>query len=385
MADSAPNPRSIAALDGLRGVAVLIVFLSHAGNAGVHLVPGLDCSGIGKSGVMLFFVLSSFLLTTAFLQSGDAALTVSALRRYALRRMARIFPLYVVCLVAALATTWASVRLFRVSKPIGAPFTLSGVEFVRHVALLEGKGVTWSIPVECRYYLALPLVAFLFHRVLKQRLVPCALATAAGIAACAVLWPQSTSHVNDDRIGPYLPVFLLGSLTALGHALWNRQPFAARQDERRRTEAIGWTAVVLLLLVTHGAASWILGQPLPRDVFSRQFLCFGGLWCLVLFASLNGAGGLATVLELRWLRRIGQLCFGMYLLHPAVIHGLLAVRLPVPELALGYLMLAVSVLVAHACYVLVERPCLNFTAARRPPSPQHQRSEDDLVAARRAA
>jgi Predicted acyltransferases len=47
------------ALDGLRGVAVLIVVLSHLSNARLFLIPGLDLSGTGKSGVFLFFVLSA--------------------------------------------------------------------------------------------------------------------------------------------------------------------------------------------------------------------------------------------------------------------------------------------------------------------------------------
>ena len=46
-------------LDGLRGVAVLMVLLSHASNGGHDVLPGLDASGIGRSGVFLFFILSS--------------------------------------------------------------------------------------------------------------------------------------------------------------------------------------------------------------------------------------------------------------------------------------------------------------------------------------
>ena len=45
------------ALDGLRGLAVLLVVLSHASLHNVYLFPGLDFSGMGKPGVFLFFVL----------------------------------------------------------------------------------------------------------------------------------------------------------------------------------------------------------------------------------------------------------------------------------------------------------------------------------------
>lgn len=55
------------ALDGLRGLAVGIVLLSHAANVGLPVLPGFTLSGIGKSGVYLFFVLSAFLLTRLLL------------------------------------------------------------------------------------------------------------------------------------------------------------------------------------------------------------------------------------------------------------------------------------------------------------------------------
>src|SRR5690606_3191773 len=58
------------ALDGLRGLAVLIVMASHWSNAGVDLLPW-SMAGTGKSGVYLFYVLSAFLLARLMLLRGD--------------------------------------------------------------------------------------------------------------------------------------------------------------------------------------------------------------------------------------------------------------------------------------------------------------------------
>ena len=58
--------RHLDALDGLRGLAVLVVIGSHLSNVGMLPRPGL--SGTGKSGVYLFFVLSAYLLTRILLQ-----------------------------------------------------------------------------------------------------------------------------------------------------------------------------------------------------------------------------------------------------------------------------------------------------------------------------
>src|SRR3546814_17702763 len=60
------------ALDGLRGLAVLIVIASHLSLLGFGLVPGLPVGGIGKSGVYLFFVLSALLLTCLLLARATA-------------------------------------------------------------------------------------------------------------------------------------------------------------------------------------------------------------------------------------------------------------------------------------------------------------------------
>ena len=58
-------------LDGVRGLAVLLVILSHLANKDILLFEGLKYSGngSGKVGVYLFFVLSSFLLTRIALRN----------------------------------------------------------------------------------------------------------------------------------------------------------------------------------------------------------------------------------------------------------------------------------------------------------------------------
>jgi peptidoglycan/LPS O-acetylase OafA/YrhL len=60
--------KRIPGLDGLRGIAALIVVLSHTSIRKMYLAPGLDFGGIGKSGVYLFFVLSVMLLTSQMLE-----------------------------------------------------------------------------------------------------------------------------------------------------------------------------------------------------------------------------------------------------------------------------------------------------------------------------
>jgi len=67
------------ALDGMRGVAALLVVASHLSHVRMHLMPGLDLAGIGKPGVYLFFVLSAFLLPRQLLSRTPAELAVMRL------------------------------------------------------------------------------------------------------------------------------------------------------------------------------------------------------------------------------------------------------------------------------------------------------------------
>jgi len=86
-------------LDGLRGCAALIVVCSHTSNSGMFFLPFLDLRGIGKSGVFLFFLLSSFLLTLPLLRKGKEVLSFSVMSHYWQRRFFRIYPLYTIYLL----------------------------------------------------------------------------------------------------------------------------------------------------------------------------------------------------------------------------------------------------------------------------------------------
>jgi peptidoglycan/LPS O-acetylase OafA/YrhL len=95
------SKRSLA-LDGVRGFAVLIVFLSHSSGRELYPAEFLKLQGIGHVGVYLFFVLSSWLLTTIVLNEIEETGTVR-LKSYFLRRGFRIVPLYFCVIIAVYA------------------------------------------------------------------------------------------------------------------------------------------------------------------------------------------------------------------------------------------------------------------------------------------
>lgn len=344
----------IDSLDGLRGLAVLLVFLSHTSIRDVFLFPRADFAGMGRPGVFLFFVLSAFLLTYPFVAKANAILNRRFLANYVFRRFLRIFPLYLLYLGAALTTTWLAWSIGDGTEPAGIPFSLTPREALQHVALQQGKGVTWSILVEFRYYLVLPVLAAAFSIGLKNRLVPSLLLTALLILASHAYWPPAESALSDPRLGPYLPIFFMGSFLALLHYHWNRQPWRDSALVRLTLELLGVLCSVVLLLLIPSVASFVLGRDLPTNAFHRQFALYGLLWSVVLFAAIHGAGLLRRVLELPPLRYLGFISFSLYLLHIVIILQLrrLGWNLPLQ----GWVMLALSIGISHISYSLIEKP-----------------------------
>jgi len=89
--------KRIAQLDGIRGIAILLVLVWHYFSVQVHPDPGstlsyiVRASSLAWSGVDLFFVLSGFLIAGILLDNRD---TSNFFRIFYLRRVSRIFPLY---------------------------------------------------------------------------------------------------------------------------------------------------------------------------------------------------------------------------------------------------------------------------------------------------
>jgi peptidoglycan/LPS O-acetylase OafA/YrhL len=332
------------ALDGLRGLAVLIVIASHMALLGFGGVPGVALGGIGKSGVYLFFVLSAFLLTRILVERTPAQFADPRVwAAYAMRRILRIWPLYLVVLVASwLATTFG----------MGAwPYPLDAGSLVRHLALREGQSVLWSIPVEFKFYGVLPVVAFgiawMLHRGWRPAAQLAALGGALGLATLA--WPPSATGVNDVRLGPYLAPFLCGA-------------FAAGLDrslERSRSRA-GWgvaggVALAAIAATTPPAWAALSGAALDSRLNHQWFVFFGLAWATLLLAVLRGPGWLRRPFASVPLRLAGAVSFSAYLWHLPVMAAMrwLGVdRWPGGGL---WTLLAITA-VSMASYLAIERP-----------------------------
>lgn len=359
------------ALDGLRGLAFLIVLASHMSWAGLLPLPGQGLIGVGKSGVYLFFVLSAFLLTRALIARPPAALVDRGLwANYVLRRVLRIWPLYLVVLLLSWGLTAAGVE--RWSYP------LDTAALLRHLTLREGQGVLWSIPVEFKFYLVLPLlaVALAWTRARRWPLLGEAALLVAVLACASWVWPPDQAGRNDVRLGPYLVVFVCGC-------------FAARLDLRLRERSRAGSPLLWGLAGLVAVLGWVVSIPevwaaitgtaVDRRVSHHWFVFFGLVWSCLLLAVLHGPGWLRAVFSSAPVRLVGVVSFSAYLWHMPVLAALRRAGAADWPLAPLLTLLAV-LLVAMVSFLLFERPWRDLALARRS-RPAAASSEAEVAAA----
>jgi len=174
---SVPTPtpivgRKLQSLDGLRAIAIILVFLCHM----QYHIPPVNLPAVvlrayvsqGWMGVDLFFVLSGFLITGILLDTREAR---NYFRGFYLRRILRIFPLYYLVLIAVI---FAGIRLnnpaFTTKLPLPADRWLYFCYLTNWLALWKAHwglhyvnylAHFWSLAVEEQFYLVWPLVIWL--------------------------------------------------------------------------------------------------------------------------------------------------------------------------------------------------------------------------------
>ena len=340
----------IDALDGLRGLAVFIVFLSHTGNAGWHLFPGLDFRGTGKSGVFLFFVLSAFLLSRNLTKASGPFFTSSKAFTYWSRRFLRVYPLYILYVLVALTLYYVPWLDGSISHSMSVQ---SGFQ---HLMLLKGESVTWSIPVEFKYYIILPFVTWLLILGLQGHFPITMIGFFALCAVAVYIFPPSAALVNDIRTGPYLVIFLAGSLLGVAYARGVTPP-----KWFYTLSPIIFTLCILgFSLSTPSFYGWVTKQSIANSLAHTWFIYFALLWSVVLMVCLHGVSWIPRIFEFPPLRFLGQISFSFYLWHSLFI-GLTQYFLP--ELASplkAWVALIGSTLFSTVTFFGVERPMSSY-------------------------
>lgn len=353
-----PVPGRLAALDGLRGLAVLFVLLSHASKHFPVIHPAINFRGAGKFGVYLFFLLSAYLL--------DRQIAL-AMRRgeqnywgnYFLRRVLRVYPLFAVALVLHLLLT-----------DLGITTVIETWQDVTaHLTLREGKGVFWSIPVEMTYYLVSPVIMVICGLVLRWR-AGLVFGFLAGLIAAAA-WLSASGWLPTGSLIDYLPIFLMGAIIAVHEVLLPRQ-------EQRGGLALDVAALVATatILATIPAVSTALFGFRFRLNSVEMRLVAALCWATLLFAATRGSPLVRAVLERPGLGFLGMISFSAYLFHYPVIT--FVARLPIPSLLKFPLFMTLTLGVSFLTYSCIEKPLARIRLPDRSRSRPDRDAMNDL-------
>lgn len=309
----------VPALDGLRGVAILLVMLSHFVTS-ARMTPLSDTEGwvyyqigIGRIGVDLFFVLSGFLITGILL---DSAHGERYFRNFYIRRVLRIFPLYygflaLWLLVLPLYYTWPNEYLSYSASPLWAWGYLTNISQSIHDHLQAAwpyTGHFWSLAIEEQFYLVWPVVVFLCSR--RNLMLTClALMTISPTVRMMLAWDERCTTA-DVLTFARMDTLAMGALIAVAV---------------RRSGGLQLPVSVPPLLVVGGTVAFFGLEWFPTSGHcGEQGLAmagfFHGAFAVIFGAMLITAIDRRHTTSERWfsnstLRFFGRYSYGLYVFH----------------------------------------------------------------------
>jgi exopolysaccharide production protein ExoZ len=331
-------------MEGLRGVAVFLVFLVHFATlaepwfASVQWIASLiyGLHAVGNTGVDLFFVLSGYLIYATLMRRPQPFLAVMT------RRLRRIYPAFLVVFAVYLVLGFALPSLNKL------PTTDLATWLIANLLLLPGLfpitpliTVAWSLSYELFFYLLIPIViAGMQLRTWSAQHRIAGLVTVSGLLFA--YWATTGGH-------PRLAMFLAGMLLyeLLGATRW-RPPaslallaagVAVLLKVVPTADSLGFTMKTLALFIGFGLLSWAcIAQP-------KSWLGCGLSWA-----------------PLRWL---GNISYSYYLAHSLGLHaGFMIAKAVLPAgrwgLVGGVLLLpatfALTLVPSLLLYLAIERP-----------------------------
>lgn len=360
---------SVALFDGLRGLLALWVYMSH-----VLQLNGTSLSFLSHGGVAvdLFMMTSGFLMVWTFRarESKEPLDLASTWRRFYARRVFRIVPLYYLAFMVAFAFGPALSDGLRgiyasLGDPFDRPFAACGDGGLRdiaaHLSLTFGLFPCyaasdvlpdWSLSLEAQFYLLFPLLLVAMLRLPRVFTVVATVAIVAiasrGIAVYAVDQTRWYSFPQPSILPLRLNCFIAG--------MWLADMYFAQRA--RPLDVIG-----LLVLVI----AW------QRHTFTAVSLCVIALLAEPLVRCPRPlravAGRFRAALESPVLRWLGDVSYGVYLLHLLVLipvlHGLVGIPdfVALPASIKALLTIGVTLplvaLLAWASHRLIEQPMIS--------------------------
>lgn len=343
---SSPYPAHfhIPSLDGLRAIAILIVFVSHAG---LKIIPG-------GFGVTVFFFISGYLITTLLRREYELSGAIH-LKNFFMRRMLRIWPAFYLVLLAGAALTLLHVLdgNLKLSAFLSQCLHVGNYYSIGHGVdgLTGGSGVYWSLAVEEHFYLVLPLLYLLMLKIhmpaKRQMQVFLWLCLLALVWRCILVYgftvtEDRTYYASDTRFDS----LLFGCAMAVyGNPALDKPNITERMLK----------FVLLPLGLGLIVFSWLYRNGEFRETL-RYTLQGIGLFPVFMAAIRFPGWRMFRWLNWRWIKFAGVLSYSMYLVHLTVIKAVVQYWPQAPALLQGIAALGWTLVLAYLIYRFVEVP-----------------------------
>ncbi|MEI6446990.1 MAG: acyltransferase [Actinomycetes bacterium] len=381
--------------DGLRALAATLVFVFHSWafvNAGdfaafveSHSVLGSAWANgadrLGVLGVALFYVISAFLLYRPFVAARLAGHDGPDLRRYALRRAARIVPAYwlaltVVCLIEGRSDVLSLRGIFQT-------YLFGGIYDGHALWFNNPLPAAWTIAVEVTFYIFLPFWAALVGAACARSRDPVRreLSMLVGLAAVGFGWKLvviATSS-TENTIQP-LTVALPASLDVFAAGMGMAVLSAAKPEwARRPADLLARRSGALWLgaLLVYGAMCWLAAATGPTGEDWRSKVMILGVMKVIVATALvlpavvrsDEGGAPRRFLRFRPVVWVGLVSYGLYLWQVPVLKRIVEIdgfsKPPIAEFPfISLLALAITLVIAAASWYLLERRVLAWANSR---------------------
>lgn len=405
-------PHRFQTLDGYRAIAVLAVVTTHVAyfsgivvvTAWGHLFSRMDI------GVTIFFLLSGFLLFRPWSLAAMRDGAWPGTRTYLRRRMWRILPAYLLLVVVVLAVM-PGIEVY--PKHWIAHLTLTQIYWPQ--LLINGLTQSWSLATELSFYLVLPGIAWCIGRrhrgdvdsSTRRQLIT--LAVCAAIAAGWLLLRTTTVIGEFGVVNMWLPNFMdwfaVGMFFAVVHNRLRLPDPPSWMVKLNRLADDTVTCLVVaaglfLLASTPIAGPYTFGEGSASQAYMRHYLYLGTAAALLLpgFLGTQGWGTWRGLLASPLMSYLGKISYGIFLWHLFVLET--GSRLIGIDSFTGWfwilwpMTVVGSVLLAHASFVLIERPAQDYSHSdrrlrwpwtRRPMPQQPEPSQEPSPAASQPA
>ena len=334
-------------LDGLRGVAVILVIIFHSG---LNWLPG------GFLGVSVFFTLSGFLITSLLINERENSGRIN-LKAFWGRRLRRLAPasLVVIAGVVGLAS-WlsTSIEASRIKGDANSAtlyfsnwrFIYSGHSYGELFATPSPLQHLWSLSIEEQLYVIVPVViAGLFALGLRRRAIGIVFLIAVAGSTIATMFTNSHELIYYGTHTRAAELLLGSALACL---------FGQRIEKLAVNKAKSLSTLYIVPIVGVVVLSRFSSVDSPW-VYSGALTAFAGLSVICLIAAIQ-AGPVRSILSSSPLVRVGEVSYGLYLIHWPVIVWLNSERVDLQPTALFVLQVIVTVILTLVSYWLIEQP-----------------------------